>query len=439
MAQTTDFIPKFRPRFPEKFSDGKWLDFDEPQVILVQGSRGSGKGVAVDAIAEKLYKEGHLILHIWGARSFENVYWAINKNCGKHYQKMKKLLEGFTVEKTTMKQWAKQNGFSDDEREYYLQLMINSGLITISGEKKYSIAESGFEWLKGFSLHCKCNKAYPILWIVPDYIDIDQESLDRFNGGYWKDFEEYSRCLKEITPEEKELLNQGKLKKPECFQPEPLIKVRQITIPTSQQRKEVFRVQFTEIVIDARKEHRVVVMNPAIYEGSSDKFEVFTEIFRMIPFLMNKSGHFTPLTESDVGKARKYWTKKQKSWHKVSIIINELRSVAPSSKMHGEKSVSPSKKAIFDYIPEARHYKTWFVGDYQNPEDLYAGVRYQANLTIIKQASRNILGDKWTWLFDKMLKKTNAFHLCKTQKGSCFIRTVGFLQKKVSEIETIYD
>ena len=83
-------------------------------------------------------------------------------------------------------------------------------------------------------------------------------------------------------------------------------------------------------------------------------------------------------------------------------MINELRSVAPSSRLSGERESSKSKKAIFDFIPEARHMKTWFLGDYQNPDDLYAGVRYQANVVVIKRASRNILGNDWAWLFDKI-------------------------------------
>ena len=29
----------------------------------------------------------------------------------------------------------------------------------------------------------------------------------------------------------------------------------------------------------------------------------------MIPYLMNKSGQFAPLTQDDVGKSRKYWVK----------------------------------------------------------------------------------------------------------------------------------
>ena len=71
----------------------------------------------------------------------------------------------------------------------------------------------------------------------------------------------------------------------------------------------------------------------------------------------------------------------------IAIVINELRSVVPSSKMHGEKYASSSKKAIFDYIPEARHFSTWFLGDYQDPEDLYGGVKKQANNVHVKRGS----------------------------------------------------
>jgi len=409
MSIRSDFIPKLEPRIPEKFSEGNWLDYEEPMVTLCQGMRGSGKSVAIDNIAEKLYNHGFLVLHLWGARSFENLYWSVNKDCEKKYKTIRKLLE-FTVSTTSVIKCAKMNGMSEVEGEYYKQLMLQLGLIkTVSDEDK--ITNEAIEFLRGDKLHCKCNKAYPTVWIVPDYIEVSQDSLDRFNGVYWKDFEEYKKYLIDISTQDKKLLNEGKLKKIKYLRPKPLIIVKQITTPTSRQRKEIFREQFTEIILEARKQHRVVVMNPAIFEVAMDKFDTIAEIFRMIPYLMNKSGHFKPLTENDVGKPRKYWTWNQKSWHKIVIIINELRSVAPSSKQHGEKEASSSKRAIFDFIPEARHYKTWFLGDYQNPQDLYDGVRYQANIVIIKRASRNILGADWSWLFDKtearQISKTN--------------------------------
>jgi len=109
-----------------------------------------------------------------------------------------------------------------------------------------------------------------------------------------------------------------------------------------------------------------------------------------------------PLSEKKLGKQKKNWSKWERNWEKIVIVINEIRSVAPSSRLSGENKAGVSKKAIFDKIPEIRHLKTWFICDYQNPEDLYAGVRYQANIVIIKRASRNILGQDWTWLFDKV-------------------------------------
>lgn len=363
----SDFIPQFKPRLPGKLANQPWLSTKEPQVILVQGMRGAGKGVTVDNIAEKLYKEGFLILHIWAARSFENLYWAICKNCKEKYDQWKK-------EYNT--NYRKENPNFKDKTE--------------------------------FGLHCKCHKAYQIMWIVPDYIKIIQETLDRFNGVFWNTKEAYKGAYLKglVSPLIRELgekpLDFERMKKPENLVPNPLIVVRQITTPTSAPRREIFWEQFTNIVLEAREQHRIVVMNPAIFEGQVDKFETLTEIIRMIPNLMNKSGHFKPLTEKQVGKPRSEWTKWERSYHKAAIVINELRSVAPSNRLSGESKASATKKAIYDFIPEARHNKTWFVGDYQNPDDLFAGVRYQANIVVIKRASKLILGNDWEWLYKKI-------------------------------------
>ena len=153
---------------------------------------------------------------------------------------------------------------------------------------------------------------------------------------------------------------------------------------------------------------------------------------------MNASGHFMELKESEHGSKKK-WTKKMKGWHKVVIVINELRSVSPSSKMHGEKGASSSKKAIFDYIPEARHFKTWFLGDYQNPSDLYDGVRHQANLVIIKRASRNILGGDWGWLFDKVLRDRFGFIRGKFRKPIERVEHVALYESKSPRIKEYND
>ena len=400
----TDFIPNFKNATPKKFMDDGWLRTDEPQVILFQGMRGGGKSVAVDKTAEALYNEGLLLLHLWAARSFENLYWAINKNCKDHYDKLKTIVDAFFNDKNlgSLSNRCAAKGLFEDEYKKYFQIAIQHKLIEKVDDKRFRLTSFGIQLHKRELLHCNCSKSYPLIWIVPDYIDVDQEGLDRFNDVFWKDIAEYKTQFLEITSDDRKKLEQGTLRKPKDCCPKPKIVVKYITPPTNASKRETFQKQFTDILLQARKERRIVVMNPAIFEYANDKFDTIAEIIRMIPYLMNKSGHFAPLSESDVGKPRKYWTKAQKSWHKIAIVINELRSVAPSSRLSGERESSKSKKAIFDFIPEARHMKTWFLGDYQNPEDLYAGVRYQANIVVIKRASKNILGSDWTWLFEKI-------------------------------------
>ncbi len=395
----SDFVPSFVPRKPKKFTDEAWLSFDEPQVILWQGMRSSGKGVAVDNTAEQLYKAGINIWHLWGARSFENLYWAVNKNCLDHYKKMKIITDVFYQKEIHgLENYCLQNGLKKEEIERYLKIMQDEKMIQRTENKKWALILNGMKLHDNELLHCKCHKAYPIVWIVPEYIEINQEAIDRFNGVYWKNWEEYNdayvNCkIDQFLPNSK-YIDFTNEKKPDGLIPKPLIVIAKITTPTSASRKEIFREQFTKIVLDAREQHRVVVLNPVIFEGSNDKFDTITEIFRMLAYLMNKSGHFKPLNNP-----KNKW---EKSRHKVAIVINELRSVAPSSRLSGESKAGSSKKAIFDMIPEMRHMKTWFLGDYQNPDDLYSGVRYQANIVVIKHASKNILGADWAWLFEKI-------------------------------------
>lgn len=367
-----DFEPYFIDKHSKKLTEGDWMNYEEPQVILVQGQRGSGKSVVTEYLAEKYYEKGFNIWHLWGARSFENLYWAVNKNCKKNYR--------LTIEKK-VREYNQEHGTNKKESDL------------------------------NFGLHCNCCKSYPITWIIPEYIDVNQESLDRFNEVYFTDLTEYSKYYKEVTPEEKKKLQQGTLKKPKEVKPEPKILVRRFTTPTSQKRREIFREQFVKIILEARQQHRIVVMNPAIFDGVTDKFETLADIINYLPHLMHMSGHFMPLSEKKIGKKRESWSKWERNWEKIVIVINEIRSVAPSSRLSGENKAGISKKAIFDKIPEMRHLKAWFIADYQNPDDLYAGVRYQANNVIIKRASRNILGQDWIWMFDKIGKdRVNLFN-----------------------------
>ncbi|MGQ0791481.1 MAG: hypothetical protein ACT4NJ_04555, partial [Nitrosopumilaceae archaeon] len=256
------------PKKPLKLGDGPWLDSNIPQVILFQGMRRSGKGYAVDWVAEELYKSGILILHIWGARSFENLYWAINKDC--------------------KARWVEE--------------------LKIHPER-------------GQDLHCNCHKAYPIVWIVPDYIEVNKESLDRFNRAYFKDKKEYKEFFLRgrVVDIFESSTDFTKIKKPKEFIPTPLIVVKKVIVPSRPQQIKIFREQFTKIVLDARLQHRVIVMNPQIFEGEQDKFMTLSAIVKMIPDLTTQ--HFAPKTEKELGKPRSEWTVYEKSFHKICIVI----------------------------------------------------------------------------------------------------------------------
>lgn len=404
----TEFIPSFNQSTPTRLSEKPWLTSEEPQVLLFQGMRGSGKGVSVDHTAEYLFNQGLTILHIWGARSLENLFWAVNMNCREKYEKVlekpKFIIKQFFGKGGTLEErcFAEMNPFVDvEDYKKELEKSIEMKFIQKENDGQFSITDTGIDLHNGDLLHCKCHKAYPILLIVPEYIEFEQDTLDEFNGVFWKDLEEYKEYRIDITTDEKKLLKEGRLRKPESTIKE-LIKVRYITPPTTAKRREKFQGEFESIVLQAREERRIVVMNPSFFEIPLEKFETLAEMVKMLKYLMNTSGHFMPLSEKKVGKARKYWTKKQKSWHKLAIVINEVRSVAPSSKLSGEKEAGKSKRAIYDFIPEARHMKAWFVADYQSPEDLFSGIRYQANNIVIKRASMNILGSDWGWLFEKI-------------------------------------
>lgn len=343
------------PKYPIKKTRQPWLDVNSPQLILVQGERGSGKSAVVGYVVEQWYENGITIFHLWAARDYENLYYPINKNCKERWRPIKE-------------------------------------------------ADPSIE--KNF-IGCVCDgkRRIPILWLLPDYIKVDQESLDRFNRVVWTDMAEYKELfMKGKVTEwiEKERWNSefyGK-PKPENLQPFPMIKVMHFTVPTSETRKEEFKKQYIDAFLHARREHRIIVMNPAAFANSRDRYQTLAACYSFIEILTEK--YLTPLTVEDVGKPRSEWSKWQKSWHKVGFVINELGSVAPTQQMSRDTEATATKREIYKFVPEARHMKAWFIGDYQNPEDIYDKIRPQSNLIIIKRSNEGILGEAWAWFFKKI-------------------------------------
>ena len=140
------------PNYKSNLSSG-WQSAKKVQLHYFWGACGSGKSSAMEESAEIYYKEGMNIWHLWGARSLENLFWCVSKGCKSKWSQALVDLERL-IEKN-------QNNKD-----------IQDSLI-----KKYDLLQN--------SLHCNYNKAYPVTWIVPQYLDIDKKSVDRFNEVYF--------------------------------------------------------------------------------------------------------------------------------------------------------------------------------------------------------------------------------------------------------------
>ena len=179
----TEFVPTFAQATPSKLTSKPWLSSEEPQVLLFQGMRGSGKGVSVDQTAEWLYNQGLTILHIWGARSLENLFWSVNLNCKEKYEKLlnkPKFIVSKFFEKSggSLEERCLENNLnpftSVEDYESEIQTSIEMGFIREDNEGKFELLDKGYDLHDGNLLHCKCHKAYPILLIVPNYIEFEK-------------------------------------------------------------------------------------------------------------------------------------------------------------------------------------------------------------------------------------------------------------------------
>lgn len=340
------------------YADG-WLDVNEPQVVFFQGKRKAGKGVAIANCIEEMYKAGFTILHLWAARNNENWYYALTKNC-----------------RDTWNAWRKQNSEKPEDEQ------------------------------KEEPLHCDCHKPIPISVMVPFdiYEEMNKVEINQFNGINWSSWEEYEEAYKNYLTDEyipkEDWVDITQIAKPLNLQPKkPLIKMKPFHIPKGI-NEPVFWKEFTDLVLEARRERRIVVMNPMMFEDGNDKFRTVEFILRNIRKLTMK--HFKPLTAKDVGeKTREDMSVLQKGHHKLLMVLGEMKTLSPSSKLSGESGSGVTKKALYDMIGEARHWGIWLLGDYQSPEDLFSGVKHMADLFVIKRGTPKLLGDDWGHLFHK--------------------------------------
>ena len=369
---------------PQKLVHLPWFDINTPKTMCVVGQKRSGKGVAMDWMIEKMYRNGITIIHLFSAGGFENLYYAITKNCKKRWE--------IELEK-------------HPER---------------AGE-----------------LGCRCISQIPILWMIPDYIEIKQDTLDRFNGVYWKNWQEYNIAYINMKVDEflPESVDVTKIKKPKSIRPKPMIVTMQFTPPTTPKKMEIFRPVFREMVLKARKEHRILVNSPSIFpnthKGKVEKYATVAEAMRYLPELSQRD--FAMLKSN---KPRDEWTKFEKSWHKICVVANEVRALAPSQRLSGDPESSVSKKAWFNFLPESRHNKSWVFFDLQSSADMFVCIRNQVDIRIIKRSTPMLLGEDLGWFLGLIAKKRE---IMVEKLGGHSPQVKSFVDRKYPDVTEIPD
>lgn len=372
------------PSTPQKLVNQPWFDVNTPKTIAIVGQKRAGKGVAMDWMIERAFRSGMTIIHLFSAGGFENLYYAVNKNCRQRWE--------IELEK-------------HPERE---------------GE-----------------LGCKCHSTIPMIWMIPDYIEMKQDTVDRFNGVYWSSWEEYNDAyiagkVAEFLPDWYDVT---KLKKPKKVRPKPVFITMQFSPPTTPKKIEEFRPVFREMVLKARAEHRILVNSPSIYPnthaGKVQRYNTVAEAMRYLPELSQKDFAMLKLD-----KPREEWTNYEKSWHKLCIIANEVRALAPSQRLSGDPESSVSKKAWFNFLPESRHNKSWVFFDLQSSADMFVGVRNQVDLRIIKRSTAMLLGDDLGWFLTLIQKKREGMI---EKLGGYSPEVIAFVNKKIPNITEIPD
>ena len=346
---------------------------DKVQCMFIFGMRGSGKSFLIEQYAEWYYRRYITPLYLWGARSNENVFMCVNKNCSSHWNDMmithEKLLE---------------HAENDLQREN-ISKMIQS-------------AKN--------SLHCNCRGRYPVSWLIPDYWEFS--NINSFNSN-WSDKIEYvnafndKKILKpynELTLIQRDELDNGKMEKPEHLRSD-MMRVCPFPIPSTPKKSEEFGNLVLKYLLDARKEHRWLVMNPLMFMSADDKFKTISYIITHLQNWMED--YFQPNTSEsvaklrDVSKAVPYneWTKQERNWHKAVLIFSELRTLAPTNRFSPETKSSLSKRSIVDISAELRHKNLYLIGDLQNSEDLNESIKPLSDFVVIKNATSQLLGKEY--------------------------------------------
>ena len=332
------------------------------------GERGSGKSATQELLLTLLHESGWTCFDAYSA-GFESMFYIVNLDC------KKKRLERI----------------EDLEHQHRIAVARHQA-------KNADIISDKIQDVK-HELGCNCHKRYPLTILVNEVIDIDQVSLNRINGVYYSKEEWVSKMrskgeilveYEDSNPPEKPLSERGT----------EWLKVVKLPTPTkkdaTKNNQEIVKIVESALV-ECRKDKRILSFVPALFPNSFSKNRTLGVIIDGLPEIMDRN--FVPHTENDLGKPIDKWTKYEKNYHQVCVLLREVGELAEDG-MYADPNAKFVKRPIQKIVRVSRHHHISILFDLQRLEDFSKKMRTQVNTIILKRTPNKLLGEELKFVKD---------------------------------------
>lgn len=185
----------------------------------------------------------------------------------------------------------------------------------------------------------------------------------------------------------------------------PLVRIVKVPVPTSKEYTEanhrIFEV-VRDAILQCRDERRVFCFNPRIFPDEVAMYRVLEIIFRGIDKVAYD--YFDAVEPEDIDLiSDKVQKIRALNKHKILFIAREFGELVPA-RMKGDKSGMSTlvKKAQLKLFRLARHSSVSGAIDYQNASDADSSVRNQIDVWGVKEWNRQLAGENFQWIFDKV-------------------------------------
>ncbi|MBL7015239.1 MAG: hypothetical protein ISR79_02615 [Nitrosopumilus sp.] len=332
------------------------------------GERNSGKSMTQELLLTLMFENGWTCFDAYSA-GFESMFYIVNQNCKtKRLEKIEELEHQKRV--AIIRHQAKQTDYLSDK--------------IIETKNK---------------LGCSCYKRYPTTILVNEAIDISQISLNKINGVYYSKEEWVSkmRAKGEILIEYED---SNPPVKPQSERGTEWLKVVKLPTPNvkdgSKNNLEIVKIVESALV-DCRNNKRILSFVPALFPSSFSKNRTLGVIIEGLPSIMDN--HFIPHTENDLGKPKEKWTKYEKNYHQLCVLLREVGELAEDG-MYADPNAKYVKRPIQKIVRVSRHHHISILFDLQRLEDFSKKMRTQVNTIILKRTPNKLLGEELKFVKD---------------------------------------